>query len=84
MAETVLNLEMTSAVDERCLAKTVDKFARWRDATAKPCAAEKDAPDIMIKTTCGQTSIRKTLTFQDPLWAEKFMMLWKAELQLSA
>lgn len=84
MVETVVKLEMSDAVDEQCLARAVDKFARWRDMNAKPCAADSDAPDIMIKTTCGHTAIRKTLIFQDALWAEKFMAIWQSEQQLNA
>ena len=84
VTDTIVNLELTDAVDEQCLAKAVDKFARWRDMTAKPCAADRDAPDIMIKTTCSHASIRKTLIFQDVLWAEKFLSIWRSEQQLDA
>lgn len=84
MSETIVNLEMSDSVDEQCLAKAVDKFAKWRGATALPSADERDGPDIMVKTTFQHTSIRKTLIFQEPIWADKFMTLWQAELQLNA
>lgn len=84
MAETVLNLEMTDPFTEHCLAKAVDKFARWRGAAALPCAAENDAPDIMIKTVWGEQAIKKTLIFQDAKWAEKFLSIWHLELKLQA
>ena len=82
MVETVVNLEVNCPVEEQCLAAAVDKFAQWRGVTAVPNAEERDAPDIMVKTTCRQTSIRKTLIFQEALWAEKFLSLWQSELQL--
>lgn len=84
MAETILKLEMTGAVDEHRLAKAVDKFTRWRGLAPMPCAADNDAPDIMIKTTWGHSSVRKTLIFQDPSWAEKFLALWQTEQQAQA
>jgi hypothetical protein len=84
MAETILNLEMTGAIDEHRLAKAVDEFTRWRGAAALPCAADNDAPDIMIKTTWGHSSIRKTLIFQDALWADKFLALWQSGQKLQA
>ena len=84
MAETVLKLEMTGVVDEQRLAKAVDKFTRWRGTAALPCAADNDAPDIMIKTTWGHTSVRKTLIFQEAGWAEKFLSIWQTEQKLQA
>jgi len=82
MVETIVKLEVNCPVKEQCLATAVDKFTKWRGGTAVPKCDERDAPDLMIRTTCCQVSIRKTLIFQDPLWAQKFLSIWKNELEL--
>lgn len=84
MVETILNLEMAGAVDEQRLARAVDEFTRWRGEAALPSAVDNDAPDIMIKTTWDHSSIRKTLIFQDALWADKFLALWQSGQKLQA
>ena len=81
MSEIVLELGVDGAAKEAAFVQAVDRFARWRQANAGAGWAERDAPDLMVKTVCAPDgSLNKAITFQEPVWASTFLDFWRSEL----
>lgn len=81
MAEIVLELGVVSGVKEAAFVQAIDNFTRWREETCGLGWAERDAPDLMVKTVCGPDGrLCKAVIFQDLTWADTFMDFWRREL----
>ncbi len=82
MTEIILDLGPVNAVDEMAFAQAIESLARWHEARGTQGWRERDAPDLMVKTTCSpQGELRKAVIFQKQDWASAFMGFWQQELE---
>ena len=78
MSDAIIKLGISRPEEETRLTEAIDAFTRWRaDAMAQE---ERDTPGLMVKTGWSADGvIRKTLIFDEPKWADFFLMIWQRD-----
>lgn len=80
MTEIILDLGPVNKVDEVAFEQAIEHLAQWFEARGTNNAAERDAPDLMIKTVCAPCgTLRKSVIFQKQEWASAFMGFFERE-----
>jgi hypothetical protein len=82
MKETILEVAIQSPSDLQRFGDAVAVFARWRERSEPTSAgADRDGPELMIRSAYSDTGERKVLIFQERRDAAAFLQLWRSELR---
>ena len=80
MTEIILDLGPVNKVDEVAFEQAIEHLAQWQEDKGVTNSADRDAPDLMIKTVCTPCgTLRKSVIFQKQEWASAFMGFFEGE-----